>query len=331
MTLSDSAIYIKINRDEDYSIHCIEYWISVAKCTQYPLYIVSDNESLNAKINSRVHEDSKLIYINSTDEDNVMQICKSIASPKWQKAANAHMTTFYHAQKNAIKAFWNIDADDTIFLLKPEKLSNALRIVESYAQNNDIDIMSLDMWWSLYKGKFWSLGVSYVRNENINWMETLLFHRTDEKYCLKREKLLKSSILIPADCIDWYFDYLMREQICELRTFYIYNTDFIHWETGHGPLHYRFREGVNRFSIRPSCLFSNIMPAGPIRINSHSIPIDAHLSVLDRTLSRKDLKRISSGYDLNPLLYHFKKSGFSGVINTMRTTIHERANKVYSG
>jgi hypothetical protein len=222
--------------------------------------------------------------------EKVEHISVEIADNRWKKAADAHLTTFYHAQENNITSFWNIDADDTSFCLPPAKVASALLQVEKCAVENNIEIFSLDMLRSMNQGAAWSFGVTYNYTEKHNWMQII------ELYCRDKEYKTFQKLLVQ---IDYYIYYLSETYHFPVGSFYIKNTNFVHWKMQRGPLLYRFRDGAVYFPTKLTDLLSVSVKAGKIKIFDDVIAIDAGISVTDnKEYSKKSyLRHISKSYD----------------------------------
>jgi hypothetical protein len=154
---------------------------------------------------------------------------------KWVNAGAAHLTTFSHARKNGITHFWNIDADDTIFLQTPEAIARKLAEVEQYALANKLDCFSLDMYWTFQK--HWSFGVTFTSLCNADYLTLIDKVDNDElkelykpQYGGEADIVNGMGELMPGACgnIDWYFTYLRDKGLINARSFYIEDTYFAH-------------------------------------------------------------------------------------------------------
>ena len=212
------VFYLKVNRVDYYVLWCIQQWIYVVDLLDADFYFVCDNPKLENKILENIRFRNVNIKFLRSETESLEKYVDLIAIPCWRKACAAHLTTFLHAKENGYKRFWNIDADDTMFLMSPNKTADMLLRAEECAEADKIDILSLDMWYSLSKGRHWSFGVSYVNNE-IDWFALL---KPDENADWKQK--------ISSDNYnaDWYFTYL-RNNGRNIQTFYVDNCSFIHW------------------------------------------------------------------------------------------------------
>lgn len=124
---------------------------------------------------------NKVSFIETSwKNEKIGNIVKTIANRRWSKAAFAHLTTFAHAQSNGYSSFLNIDADDTCFCLKPERVVECLKKVENYARNNNIKLFSLDMHVSDSLGEHWSYGITYT-DSTVDWIRYIESHMNDER------------------------------------------------------------------------------------------------------------------------------------------------------
>ena len=132
------------------------------------------------------------------------------------------MTTFYHAKKNNINLFWNVDADDTMFLLNSDISAEILRQAEQYSQKASIDLFSLDMHRSEMHNKHWSFGITYTVNPT-KWLNLFDKNKNNDwhkKYCYYDSN----------SNLDWYCTYL-KDTNCksQIATFAVNNLMFAHW------------------------------------------------------------------------------------------------------
>lgn len=141
----------------------------------------------------------------------------------WAKnVGNAHLSTFYYAKKHKVREFWNIDADDTEFLLNAKKIAEILSSIARYAQNHHIHAFSLDMWRTRTLGQHWSFGVTYTSME-CDWIG-IFEGNTDTKWQERYPNLDNGNF-----SLDWFFTYLGKAGIARVATFYINNAFFVHF------------------------------------------------------------------------------------------------------
>lgn len=171
------VFYLKINRDIGYSIRNLKRWLSVANERKAKCFLICDNERLKENIVRAIdmngYPDLNIKWIESIKSKQSLALIKNMTNERWKNAGLAHLTTFLHAQKHGYTSFWNIDADDTMMCLNQVRVVECLEKAETYAEDNGIDIFSLDMWRSQSRGRSWSFGITYVRGDNV-WEEIIV-------------------------------------------------------------------------------------------------------------------------------------------------------------
>lgn len=214
--------YLKVNRRLTYTFYCLQQWINVVSELNADFYIICDNEKLKQDIYNRIiFKNTNIKFLKSCKRMYFKKFVKNAAIKKWRNAAYAHLTTYIHSKKHNIKSFWNIDADDTLLLIEPCKLAEILDKISNYANKNNIDNFSLDMWRSQTRGKHWTFGVTYTQNNN-NWLN--LFK--DCQGINWRDSYKNYNIEYN---LDWFFTYLLDYKKINNQTFYIENSSFIHY------------------------------------------------------------------------------------------------------
>lgn len=218
-----TACYLKVNRFREYTLLCIQHWINILReIPNMDFYFICDNNELKNQIKRNiVFLDSNINFIKSSLRPSIKRLGNKIAIKKWQKAAYAHLTTYWHSYINKYEAFWNIDADDTIILLSPQKVAKVMSEVEAYTAKYNTDNISLDMWRSHTRGKHWTFGITYSLNK-INWINILnkLYEKDWFLYYKKYH----------IECnLDWFFTFLKDYKNIKNETFYIDKCSFIHY------------------------------------------------------------------------------------------------------
>lgn len=218
---SNNMLYFKINRESDYALPCIQEWINIAHEMNYDFCFICDNNKLKYDIIRKCYfYDGNIKFISSM-RHKLKKVAANLGTKKWIFATYAHLTPFYHAKKNKIDNFWNIDADDTSILLYPNKVAQLLKNAEKIAIEKNIDGFSLDMWRSKTLKKHWSLGIFFVKKgekfietfesiNNMDWTEEL--KKFDRNFN-----------------VDWFLTYVKNNEILSMETFYPDKTMFIHW------------------------------------------------------------------------------------------------------
>ena len=222
------AFYLKINREQPYTIKNLSYWLQiVALFPDYKKYILCDNDGLAEKVQREINVDWRdIAFIQSEREaEELNYIIQNVANERWKNAGLAHLTTFYHAKKNGVSQFWNIDADDTVFCVTKEKVAEILNTVEDYAMKDEqFGVIGLDMWYTFTKALHWSFGITYT-NMDFDWFKVMKEHATDSVFKSNYDKRIQ-----PQN-IDGYFSYL-RDFVLDkqyLKTFCVNNLRFIHY------------------------------------------------------------------------------------------------------
>lgn len=218
---NEHLFYLKINSTDNHSFSCLQHWIDIIEQIQGDFYIICDKENLERKVYQKIRFQNKNIkFIKSEYSNSIKNIVKNISTKYWIKATFAQLTTFYHAKKLGVKCFWNVDADDTMLCIDPQKCAQILKNVKQYADNNDIDTFSFDMHASRTKGKHWSFGVTYINNEK-DWFK-IFANNKDTSW---RDKYLDFDNEFN---LDWFFTYLNESSKAKCKTWYVDNIIFIH-------------------------------------------------------------------------------------------------------
>ena len=219
---SHPAIYLKVNAIKYFSLACIKHWINIVEQLGYDYYIICDKKQVQEKIEeSIIFPNGNIKFIKSHTSLKQKLLAKKFSDKNWYKAALAHMTTFWHSKKIDAEYFWNIDADDTAFLIEADKVAKILLEVEQYAKDNKIPIFSLDMWRSWSQAKHWSFGITFTSN-NTNWLE--IFKKANRNWFH-----FYDNYRLDVTNLDWFFTYLKDACKMDIKTFYIENMRFIHF------------------------------------------------------------------------------------------------------
>lgn len=219
------VFYLKLNRLVDYSIRNMQSWINAILYTDNPMiYVLCDNDVLNSRMKNEIDfKGINYTFLKSIKRPSDKELVEAISVPRWRNAAYAHLTPFIHAKESGYDSFWNIDADDTLFGIEAEKLANSLMQIRKYAEYNEIDLFSLDMWRSRSNGIHWSFGITYTNGKK-NWLDIMNSHKdcaNGSQYFMNGNK--------PKN-IDEYFTYIKGcEKNVRIETFYIENLMFLHY------------------------------------------------------------------------------------------------------
>lgn len=209
------VFYLKFNSTNYfYSLFCIKHWVYIAKKMNCDYYIICDKTPLIEVIAKKlIFPDSDIKFIKS-DYSIPKKIVKGVSNDYWRKATYAHLTSFYHANKNNIKTFFNIDADDTSFFMPDNTIAKALKKVMKIAKTKGYDCYSLDMHSTFSLGAKWNFGVTYVRNG---------------KKCIDNCKNYNQFTDLERITLDAYFNRCRKEGKLKLGHFNIDNLYFMHW------------------------------------------------------------------------------------------------------
>ena len=264
----NKAFYLKINREEDFAFSNLLRWIRVAMISDSKCYILCDKIELIEKIKEKLWNGYTVSFIKSDKSAFSEKIVQMIACKRWKNAAYAHLTTFLHAKKMQHTYFWNIDADDTQLCLSDDRIKELLDVAEEYAEKNNIDAFSLDMWRSKTQGKHWSFGITYI-NGSLNWENLLYYHSQNELYKMRIEE--------ERGNIDWFFTDLRSTTDFKLETFYFENLKFIHYSDDFfkKPVSAGFYHWKNNKLIHPIILYCfGIEEIGKFNIYKDVIKLD---------------------------------------------------------
>lgn len=216
------TFYLKVNREDRYSLLCLQHWIDIIANLNADYYILCDKKQLELKILRNIEfYDEDIKFIKSSNSKLLKKIVKNIATKFWVKATFAHLTTFEHSKANNIPYFWNIDADDTMFLVPPKKAAEIINEAQTYALKNNIDAFSFDMWFSKTISRHWSFGITFTNNKK-DWFS--IFENNKDVTWRKPYEQYDDFFNL-----DWFFTSLRDRKISHNETWYIGNMQFIHW------------------------------------------------------------------------------------------------------
>jgi len=218
---SGPTFYLKINRMSEYTLMCIQHWLNIIFEMDGDFYFVCDNKRLERMIvKYLIFRDGDIKFMQS-QRRKLKNVARNLWTGHWEMATYAHLTPFYHAKENGIKDFWAIDADDTMFFLYPDKVSEILKKAQEKAKEDRISAFSLDMHWNQMRGKHWSLGVLYI-NEGIDFCR--IFENVSGLEWTEKYKEIDDVFNL-----DWFFNYLRDNKMTKVETFYVEDCYFCHW------------------------------------------------------------------------------------------------------
>jgi organic radical activating enzyme len=280
---SRPAFYLKINNGERDNYECFWHWVRIAQESKADIYVLCDNDRIRREIeNTNKQINTKLSFICS-ERAYLSKACKNFEMRHGKPdnvVAYALLTPFVHAAKHGVKAFWNIDADDTVLFAKPEVCSRVLNQAADYADKNKIDCFSLDMCYSGFPLAHWSFGVTYTKMEK------------DYIHLLEITKPLKAY----SDCpwrledrynIDDYFNFLGYIHVLKIGEWYVENLYFEHlntwrntWKDG------RIRYAMENFNSKSKLGFFK----GPLTKDGFEIPDEVVRFAVDEDESSLNMK-----------------------------------------
>ncbi len=228
------AIYLKVNRNTKYAIKALQRWLDCAYYlntiendeglpNDWVIKIICDNDILENKISKCCvyPPECRVSVIKSSDSAEVGDAAREICAAKWLKAGIAHLTTFEDANNNNYTEFFNIDADDTVLAVTTEHMAYMLEEIRKRANEKKYDLFSLDMWMSEKRGKHWTFGITYTKND-ANYMNIIEKHCNDPQYKARRKNGYGYNV-------DDYFTYLKLIDEVNAESFYFENLRFIHY------------------------------------------------------------------------------------------------------
>ena len=223
------VFYLKANRTDEYALKCLQNWFDAisVNADEHKVYFLCDGDQVRKKYLENLALEGINYELLSSDRESeeLVHIVTNVTSDRWRNTGFAHLTTFLHAREHGIFEFWNIDADDTLVCLPPERFAKMLETAEVYGRENGLKGFSLDMWRSRSNGWHWSFGVTYT-TDPAAWLDVFRGHCEDEQYRTRAT-------------VDQYTAYIKREHAGEdfpLETFYFENLKFLHpssdWTAG---------------------------------------------------------------------------------------------------
>ncbi len=214
------VLYLQINREAPYTLDCIQMWLYVAEKLGAEYWFLCDNYRLAHRVLKMCSfPDSNIRFIRSKNL-RILKQARYLCSQGALPLTKAQLTPFYHAKKNRIEQFWKIDADDTMFLASPEKISKAMEQVAKITEKQGKAAVSYDMWFTHMSGRHWSFGITYISGK-LDFTE--IFSKLKDKSWMNEMKQYTDWFNL-----DWFFTYL-REKKVPLGVFHLDECLFIHW------------------------------------------------------------------------------------------------------
>ncbi|MBD5529290.1 MAG: hypothetical protein HDR02_12935 [Lachnospiraceae bacterium] len=220
-----SILYLKINRNIEYTIRNLRNWIRIAMERNDKCFLVCDAPELKSRVIREMDFGGcDIEWLESIRSEQAQGMISHMANERWANAGYAHLTTFLHAAEHGYDSFWNIDADDTVMCLDYAKAAKVLSQVEEYAKENEIDVFSLDMWRTQSRGNSWSFGITYT-NGKLDWPK--IFYRNFDYRGMECRSFVDR---IAPKNIDEFFAYLREhDKNIKIETFCVMNLLFVHY------------------------------------------------------------------------------------------------------
>lgn len=220
------VFYLKINRPvQDTRRYLLSWLEAISKIPDAKVYIICDKPELTDSVKAEINFsglDYEFMESNRTSPE-LQYIVDNAVVKQWKFAAYAHLTTFLHARDMGYKDFWNIDADDIKLYISPERIAELLTATKTYANENKINLFTLDIWktWGKLRNG-WSFGVVYTDN-SVDWINIMREHCKDS-YFFERYSYANGIIRN----VDWICTYLREINAATIETFYFENLYIIH-------------------------------------------------------------------------------------------------------
>lgn len=212
--------YLKVHYGDYATFLCLQNWINIVSAIGGDYFIICDNDQLKSKILTKIIFPNSDIKFIKSQRRELKNVITNLTTDFWKNPGYAHATTFYHAKEHGIEEFWNIDADDTLFLTDSIKTAEILKKVRDYAKRHDIELFSLDMWRSRTRNKAWTFGITYTQKPT-----KFVAIANKESGAWKKEYSGCDNGLN----IDWYVTYLKNTNKMRAETYYVENCSFIHF------------------------------------------------------------------------------------------------------
>lgn len=216
--------YLKVHRVHRTSFDCIRQWLDIAEKMNAFIYFVCDNPEMELKIKQMCLPNRFFAFIKSdrhTLKPEIKKILHKVERQAlWERIAYSMITPFLHAQKNNYLISYNIDADDILLCINPQKISEAFKKAEKYAIDNKIDLLNFDMFYSKSYGVHWSFGIVICTNHQ----KTINTIRKNTNWRNNKNLIANYNICWIDKFnfnVDWLFTYFRDTKQLNMKTFYI--------------------------------------------------------------------------------------------------------------
>ena len=211
-------MFLKWNKNNTVANICLGKWVEIFSDARYQIHLLCDlaENALNID-GAYVKMPKNGIKLTRSSETIRTFLLNTGMTKQWAYAGAAHLTCYLGVPEN-IDFFWNIDADDTIFLNTDENIREKFKLVENFFVQSDMDCFSLDFWRLLEN--HWSFGVSIHKP---NWSEIAAAVNENIK------KYMTSDPSAALKNIDGLFDMMRRTRRLSLESFVLSDCYFQHF------------------------------------------------------------------------------------------------------
>lgn len=312
--------YLKVHRVHRTSFDCIRQWLDVAEKMNAFIYFVCDNPEMELKIKQMCLPNRFFAFIKSdrhTLKPEIKKILHKVErQAMWERIAYSMITPFIHAAKNKAAISYNIDADDILLCVEPEKIKQAFLKAEEYARSNNIDLFNIDMFFSKSFGVHWSFGVVLCTNPQkcINAIKSNTNWRTNHELInqFKLSWLNKFNFNV-----DWLFTFLRDTKQLNMKTFYIEKALVAHMPDiilEHGwAFMLQWKDNNTHFPILSDFYKREIWDSVPIP--NECIKIDIDLKEDDYKKFLGNFYDFGVGFEMDMLHYAKERSLISDVLH----------------
>ncbi len=294
------VFYLKINRNVPDTKRYLWSWLeAISKIPNAKAYIICDKPELTNSVKATINFgglDCEFMESNRTSPELQYIVDNGAIDEGWKFAAYAHLTTFLHARDMGYKDFWNIDADDIKLYISPERIAELLMTAKNYANENKINLFSLDIWatWGKF-GNGWSFGVVYTDN-SVDWINIM------RENC--KEAYFSEGVIRNIDV------FLRTINAATIETFYFENLRMIHdtynpYLNPAGSIRY-WSNGKLKFSVFEN--YDDASEFGSLKIPDNVIRLDIGLraeeamDALKKEMHPSQLVRFEDEHGLNFLV-----------------------------
>ena len=285
--------YLKMNQNTISAYRYLWEWLNVVRCfPDSKVYFLVDKPEIVESIRRTFNlSDLKYDFIESSRQSKDLQYITQHFTTG--PVGYALLTPFLHSIDNGYEDFWNIDADDIGLFAEPARIAGALASLKKTAQENNINSLSLDAWYSMTKASHWSFGVNYTSN-SIDWISLMKSHCQDEVFIKKYVSIHPNGFITVN--LDWLFTYLRSIKVANIQSFYVENLRFV---VNHSPDVYRAALWGLRYCCDGRLWFSVLRDDFALEPDESSVEIPSdviELSGITAEESQRFLAKLSREY-----------------------------------